>query len=57
MNNFSALPIQSNSRKAEDGHWTEDFVQELDDLTEDHGIDPPAAVRADTEDNVERHTD
>jgi hypothetical protein len=32
-------------------------VEKLDDLAEEHGIDPPATVRAGAEDDVERHAD
>lgn len=49
------LPVQGNGREAEDSHRAEDFVQKLDDLAEEHGVDPPAAVRTGAENDVEGH--
>lgn len=54
---YLILPVQGNGREAEDSHRAEDFVQEFDNLAEEHGIDPPATVRAGAEYDVEGHAD
>lgn len=52
-----SLSVQGNGREAEDSHRAEDFVQKFEDLAEEHGVDPPATVRAGAEDDVEGHAD
>lgn len=54
---YLILPVQGNGREAEDSHRAEDFVQKLNDLAEEHGVDPPATVRTGAKDDVEGHAD